>query len=801
MRRSGRYIVLGLACTSVVIAITVVVLTGRKAPQTGVVGDKAVLATAADSDLINEGKVFIDNGQLALGGIILASRFTGEVRDPSSLQELRAAIQQRSIGGLTSLRADLAKLEQSSSSQELAIAQLYYQISTLLTYEGRFDEAIAATEKSLAIGQSAGMEPATVLNLKAILGILAFRKGEVDNCIGCVGPSSCILPISPAAVHTKPSASRQAIKHFTEYLDQAPGDLRIRWVLNLAYMTLGEYPDKVPPQYLIPLDTFESTADVGRFQNVAPDVGLISRGPNQAGGSVFDDFTGDGLPDLFITSLDVDRGASLFVNRGDAVFEDHSNAAGLADQVYALNVVRADFDNDGNPDVLLLRGGWEKAMRMSLLRNLGNSTFEDVTIAAGMGEPIASETAAWGDYDNDGLVDVFVGGEYRPPVPDGGLSSLEARNRCRLYHNEGNGKFVDVAEKVGVAEEECTKGTAWGDYDGDGRLDLYVSNMNAPCRLYHQEADGTFRDVAPELGVTGPTHGFVSHGFACWFWDYDNDSHLDLYVNDYTSTFAEFVAVALKLPIERHSRPRLYRNVGDAGFRDVTIEVGLDRGMMPMGCNFADIDNDGFLDLYLGTGRMTLEALVPNLMFKNDAGRKFLDITTSSGTGHLQKGHGISFADWNCDGSVDLFVEAGGAVPGDRAYNLLFQNPGQGNHWLKVKLVGTKTNRSALGARIHAVVKGPDGALRSIYRTVGNNGSFGGNTLVETIGLLDSTSVLELQVHWPTSRTTQMFRDIRGDQAIEITEGSDAWKPLLQNKVSIPRKQGRRDTPIESSTK
>ena len=787
----NRYVVLALTVVSIAAGFTIWGLTTRIAFQSmapATVSSNASTKGTDNNESIAGDKVSIDKGQLALAGIVLAGRFTGDVRDATSLTELRAALELRSIGGLAALNADLAKLEKSSGTSDLAIAQLYYQISTLLTYEGRLDEAVAATEKSLAIGDSSGMSPAAKANLKAVLGIIALRRGEVDNCIGCVGPSSCILPISTSAIHTKPNGSREAIRQFTEYLSQVPGDLRIRWLLNLAYMTLGEYPEKVPAKYLVPLDTFDSTADVGKFANVAPNVGLIVRGPNQAGGSVFDDFTGDGLPDLFVTSLDLDRGASFFVNRGDGTFEDRSDQAGLADQIYVLNVVRADFDNDGHPDVLLLRGAWDRAMRMSLLRNRGNSTFEDVTISSGLGEPIASETAAWGDYDNDGLVDLFVGGEYRSPVPDNATYSLEPRNRCRLYHNEGNGKFVDVAEKVGVAEEECTKGSAWGDYDGDGRLDLFVSNMNAPCRLYHNEPDGTFRDVAVELDVTGPKHGFVSHGFACWFWDYDNDGQLDLYVNDYTSTLAEFVALALKIPLEQRSRPRLYRNVGAQGFHDVTVEVGLDRDMMPMGCNFGDIDNDGYLDMYLGTGRMSLEVLVPNLMFKNDAGRKFLDITTASGTGHLQKGHGVSFADWNCDGSIDLFVQAGGAVPGDRAYNLLFQNPGQGHHWLKVKLVGTKTNRSALGAKIQAVVGGNEGSSRSIYRTIGNNSSFGGNTLVETLGLLDSTSVTELQIYWPTSQTTQTFRDIPADQLIEITEGIDSFRVISEKRMTGGRR-------------
>ncbi len=777
MRQPLRLIPLGLVFLA--IAAGLFLYSRRNAnPVADLNGTSA--APVGPAELVNGGKVFVDKSQLADAGLVLANNFTGTISDPLSLAELPAAIDQRSTGGLAALRRRLAEAE---SAQNLrAVASLHYEIGTLLTFEAKFDEATASINKALEVGQSAGMPPAVVANLKAVQGVIALRQGEVDNCIGCVGPSSCIFPISRAAVHTKPAGSRQAIKDLTASLALAPGDLRVRWVLNLAYMTLGEYPDKVPPEYLVPMHTFDAAAKMARFENVAPDVGLISRGSNLAGGTIFDDFTGDGLPDLFLTSLDVDRGASFHVNLGNGKFEDRSDKAGLADQVYALNVARADFDNDGHPDVVLLRGGWEKALRLSLLRNLGNSTFEDVTVASGMGEPIATETAVWGDYDNDGLVDLFVGGEYRSPFPDGGKVKPEPRNRCRLYHNEGNGKFVDVAAKLGVAVEQCTKGSAWGDYDGDGRLDLFVSNMNAPCCLFHQEADGTFRDVAAELGVSGPPHGF-----ACWFFDYDNDGQLDLYVNDYSSTLAEFVAVAVGQPLKVHSRPCLYRNLGDKGFEDVTQQMGLDRDMMPMGCNFADVDNDGFLDLYFGTGRMALETLVPNLMFKNDSGKKFLDVTLPSGTGHLQKGHGISFADWNCDGNVDLFVEAGGAVPGDKAYNILFQNSDHGRHWLKVKLVGTKTNRSALGAKLQAVIKGTDGTTRTIHRTIGNNGSFGGNTLVESLGLLDANAVAELQITWPTSHTTQTYRDIAADQAIEITEGADAFKPLPQKRVAAKR--------------
>ena len=197
-----------------------------------------------------------------------------------------------------------------------------------------------------------------------------------------------------------------------------------------------------------------------------------------------------------------------------------------------------------------------------------------------------------------------------------------------------------------------------------------------------------------------------------------------------------------------------------------------------MGSNFADIDNDGFLDVFLGTGNPSYSMLIPDLMFKNIDGKRFEDVTTSSGTGHLQKGHGVSFADWDDDGDLDMFVQVGGQTPGDKAHNVLFQNPGHHRHWIKLKLVGTQTNCAAVGARIRVGLRSSDGRTRSIYRTVGNNSSFGGNSLVQSIGMLDASRVDELTITWPTSRTTQTFRDIAADQTIEITERKAGYKVL-----------------------
>ncbi len=711
------------------------------------------------------------------GGFGTAARYMPPIKDPGSLKELAEAVRVRGRRGIADLQAKLdAKPIDASSPVEraaLAVSRLK-SLGLLYLYEGDFARAVTSFERALELAKGQNLAPKARTDLMALLGVTSLRQGEIANCLECLGPSSCLFPFEPSAIHRDPKGSRAAFRWFSAYLKEEPRDLRVIWLLNLAAMTLGEYPDGVPRENRIPLRPFGSAVDIGRFPNVAAAAELGSRGPNLAGGSIFDDFNGDHRPDLFATSLDVDRGASLFLNRGDGTFEDRSGRAGLDDQVYALNVRAADYDNDGDLDVLLLRGAWEWPARPSLLSNRGDGTFEDVTARAGLMEPIQSEAAAWGDYDNDGKLDLYVCGEFLAP---GGTEPPKApgdpRNRGRLYRNRGDGTFEDVAAAAGVTNERCSKGAAWGDYDGDGRLDLFVSNMGQECRLYHNEGGGKFVDVAPKLGVTG-----TSMSFSCWFWDYDNDGRPDIYVNDYRARVPEVIASALGMKLAGSSRPRLYRNAGPGKFVDVSVEVGLDRAIAVMGSNFGDLDNDGYLDLYLGTGDMAYSGLDRKLMFKNMAGERFEDVTTSSATGHLQKGHGVSFADYDADGDLDLFVELGGAVPGDRGYNALFRNPGHGHRWLQVKLVGTTTNRSAIGAKVRADLRGPDGSTRSIYRTVGDNSSFGGNGLVQSLGLLDAPRVEALTISWPTGGATQTFRDLAADRLIEITEGSDAVKVI-----------------------
>jgi hypothetical protein len=214
---------------------------------------------------------------------------------------------------------------------------------------------------------------------------------------------------------------------------------------------------------------------------------------------------------------------------------------------------------------------------------------------------------------------------------------------------------------------------------------------------------------------------------------------------------------------------RLYRGDGRGGFVDVAARVGLVRLHLPMGSNFGDVDNDGFLDFYLGTGYPDYEGLMPNVLYHNEAGERFRDVTWPAGVGHLQKGHGVAFGDYDNDGDSDIFAQMGGAFPGDGFADALFQNPGFGNHWLALLLHGTTSNRSAIGARIRVDVI-ESGRRRSIYRHVGTGGSFGCNSLRQTIGLGRASAIERLEVYWPTSDQTERFDTVAIDRLYQLTE-------------------------------
>ena len=628
--------------------------------------------------------------------------------------------------------------------------------ASMYHYEGEPKQAYAVLEQMRELAErSDPLAEEWLYTIVFFQGVTGLRVGENENCVRCRGRGACLLPIAPEAVHAEKSGSQLAVKHFTEYLEQFPDDLEVRWLLNLAQMTLGEYPGRVDPRFRIDLGRFtRSEFDIGWFPEVSDAVGLAGR-LNWAGGAIMEDFDGDGLLDLVVTASDPTQAMAFYRNKGDGTFEDRTKEAGLDKQTGGLYCVQTDFDNDGRPDIFVARGGWlTTPMRPSLLRNNGDGTFTDATAAAGLLAPVNVGAAQWADYDNDGRLDLFIACEAQPN---------------KLYHNVGNGKFEEVAVRAGVVGRgEQAKGCTWIDYDQDGYPDLFVNNTSGTARLYHNNRDGTFADATVDMLIDGPRLAF-----SCMAFDYDNDGWPDILATCFDRTLGDVVKGMVGEPHGRESN-RLFRNLGGKGFKDVTKEVGLDLVFSAMGSNYADFDNDGFLDFYLATGEPKLSTLIPNRMFKNVAGKRFAEITGTSGTGHLQKGHGVAIGDWRRTGSVDLFVETGGTVPGDRYHNLLFLNPGQGNNWLNVKLVGKTTNTAAIGARIKVVTAGPN--PRTVCRWVSSGSSFGANPLEQSIGLGKDGRVAMLEVYWPTTGTTQTFRDVAANQFIEVTESAAAYR-------------------------
>jgi hypothetical protein len=727
----------------------------------------------------------------------------GSARMADTLAVLRARSLENPLGNPFLNRERAAALRAQAAWQTGAEAlNTRHRMADEMLRAGQTREAIAELESLMRdAGDTGEVFTAQKKPVRDLLAIAYLRLGEQENCRTNPAANVCILPLEGGARHVHQEGARGAIARYTQILRQFPDDHGSRYLLNVAWLAVGGYPDSVPREWLIPKLAPRAGDPFPRFPNVAGDVGLAVTGV--AGALSIEDFNRDGLLDVLTTAWGPGDPAHLFLADGRGGYVDRTATSGLKGIVGGLNTVHADYDNDGDVDVLVLRGAWlgeEGNYPNSLLRNRGDGTFEDVTFASGLASFHPTQAGAWADFDLDGDVDLFIGNERN--------SADGPSHRSELYRNEGNGTFTEISAAVGIDLDAFVKGVTWGDVNNDGLPDLYVSVFQGENRLYvNHGRDGSrgwrFEERAAAAGVTQPIASFPT-----WFWDFDNDGWEDLLVLSYDlsaplheSVAAEFLGLPLTATRDGRTVPiessRLYRNRGDGTFEDVTRRVGLDgRAIYAMGSNYGDLDNDGWLDFYVGTGNPDLRSIVPNRMFRNVGGRRLEEVTLPGGFGHIQKGHPTAFADLDRDGDEDVFMVLGGAYQGDLATTVLFANPGRtGNHWITLELEGRTANRSAIGARVEVEVTEAGGATRTIRRHVGTGGSFGSGSLQLHVGLGRATAVRAVRVQWPDSaRTRTSYAGLALDRAYHVTQGAP---PVALDRPPVPfRGGGQAATPV-----
>ncbi|WP_184548209.1 CRTAC1 family protein [Mucilaginibacter sp. FT3.2] len=642
--------------------------------------------------------------------------------------------------------------------------QLLAKKALLELQEGHEQQAVDIYSKISKLPRY--MNPVNVMPDQAV----AFmRLGERANCMLGHNGSSCIFPIKDAGIHRVQTGSQQAIEALENILKSNAQDAQSRWLLNIAYMTLGRYPTQVPAQYLIPnLNADDGPYKVKPFTDVAANVGIKLN--SRAGGSIADDFDGDGYIDIITTGMDLQDHMHYFHNNGDGTFSDRTAQSGLQDVVGGLNIEQTDYNNDGHPDIFIMRGGWLRDgfgnQPSSLLKNNGNGTFTDVTIAAGLKFMHPTQTAVWADFNNDGWLDVFIGMESH------GGTDPNNNHPSAFYINNHDGTFSEMAQKAHCQINDFVKGVTSADYNNDGWPDIFVSTMSGRKYLLKNKCRGgknvDFEDVTEKAGIN-----ITQNTFTTWFYDYNNDGWPDILIGSYnfTTTLGYYAALeALGTPVADNGNIFLFKNNRDGTFTNVTHDVGLNKAVFSMGGNFGDIDNDGYPDIYFGTGNPDFGSLIPNKLFRNIGGKKFADVTSSSRTGNLQKGHGVAFADFRNNGLQDIFIEMGGAYIGDAYPSALYLNPGQNNNnWVGLKLVGKKSNRSAIGSRIKVTFI-ENGLQRSVFKDVNSGGSFGSSPLRQEIGIGRANIIDDIEIRWAGSGTVQHLQKIKPNQFLEITE-------------------------------
>jgi len=498
-------------------------------------------------------------------------------------------------------------------------------------------------------------------------------------------------------------------------------------------------------------------------------------------GCAFLDYDNDGWMDLYLVNsgrCDFYEPAqslrnALYRNNRDGTFTDVTQKAGVPGDAYGMGVAVGDYDGDGLPDLYVTQ-----YPHSILYHNNGDGTFTDVTAKAGVGAPGWATSAVWFDYDNDGRLDLFVchfvdyskaklkfcgdtlTGERFYCIP-----SIYDPMPCWLFRNNGDGTFTDVSKESGISQSLAK---AWGvvaaDINNDGRMDLYVTNDTVPNFLFANRGKGRFEEIGLLAGVGVNAFGKPRSGMGVDAADYDQDGWIDLFEANVD-----------------HEMYSLYHNDGNEAFSDAANPTGLGaatRMMSGWGLKFFDYDNDGDLDLLLCNGHPDdavdkrvegVKFLEPLLLFRN-AGKTFENVSQASGPifSRPLSGRGLALGDFDNDGSVDVLVTQNNAAP-----VLLRNNLGRQNHWLGVRLVGTKANIDAVGAKVSY----QSGDLKRHQFKVGGGSYLSSHDPRMVLGLGKRTRIDWLEIQWPQpSGKTERFTELPIDRYITIVEGQGKWK-------------------------
>ena len=640
-------------------------------------------------------------------------------------------------------------------------------------FAGATEKSIAAYDEALKYAEENKVKGDLTDETKYMKAVAYMRLGEQKNCIALHSAESCILPIQKGGWYQITDPTKVAVDLWLEILKENPEDLTSMFLLNVAYMNLGQYPDGVPAQYRIDPKEFKSVYDVGRFPNIAGNLGIDFI--TKSGGVCVEDFNNDGNLDIVASGWFLDEQIKVMFSNGDGTFKDVTEASTLKGITGGLDLKCADYNNDGWMDILIPRGAWWNdfgKLPASLLRNNGDGTFTDVTYETGlMAHMYPTQSAVFADFNNDGWLDIYFGNESRresEPYP------------CELFLSDGKGKFSNIAKEAGADILCFAKGVVAGDYNNDGYMDICISSQGTENYLLRNDTKANggkvkFTDVTKEAGVSLPIKSFPVA-----FLDFNNDGWEDLTIQTYDADNCDYdnAAEYFNKPV-KGEYSILYRNNGDGTFTDVTKEMNMQVAMTVMGLNIGDIDNDGWIDIYSGTGTPNYTSLVPKRMYRNNEGKSYQDVTHSGGFGHLQKGHGIGFGDVDNDGDQDVYEDMGGGYEGDGFQGAFYENPGNtGNNWVSLQLVGQKANRSAMGSKVKITVVNQDNTERNIYLVVSNGGSFGVNSNRLETGLGKAISIKQIEITWQGPNSKQVITNVPMNAFVKITEGNNAPEVL-----------------------